>query len=38
MMIGVVIVEITTAVVQEEIAAITRNDLQGSQNYLLLKS
>jgi hypothetical protein len=33
-MIGVMIVEITIV----EIEAITRSDLQGSQNYLLLSS
>jgi hypothetical protein len=38
MMTGVMIVEITTVVVQEEIAATTRSDLQGSQNYLLMSS
>jgi hypothetical protein len=36
MMIGVMIVETTIAINQEEITAITRSDLQGSQNYLLL--
>ena len=38
MMTGVTIVEITIAIIQEEIAAITGSDLQGSRNYLLLKS
>jgi hypothetical protein len=32
------IIEITTAMVQEEIAATTKNDLQGSHSYLLLNS
>jgi hypothetical protein len=38
MMIGVMIVEITIAIIQEEITIITGSDLQGSQNYLLLSS
>jgi hypothetical protein len=38
MMPGVMIVEITITVIQEEIVVTTRSDLQGSQSYLSLSS